>query len=102
MRLDIIRRILEKYLNANIIQVMCITDIDDKIIERARELNTDWAVLSKAYENEFFNDLAALNIRKPAIVSRATDFIPQMIKFIQSLIDKDVAYSVSDGNYSSC
>lgn len=99
MRFDIIRRILEKFLDVSIIQVMCITDIDNKIIERARQLNTDWTCLTRFYTNEFFDDLNALNIKKPTITAKATDFIPQMIKFIQNLIEKEAAYSTAEGNY---
>ena len=80
-----------------VVQVMCVTDVDDKIIERASELNTEWKTLSRTYENEFFSDLSLLNIKRPSIVSRATDFIPQMIKFVQNLIEKDIAYVSVDG-----
>lgn len=98
MRFDIIRRILEKFLDVSVVQVMCITDIDNKIIERARELNTDWTSLTRFYTNEFFDDLNALNIKKPTITAKATDFIPQMIKFIQNLIEKEAAYSTAEGS----
>jgi cysteinyl-tRNA synthetase len=80
-----------------VVQVMCVTDIDDKIIERARESQTDWRILSKVYENEFFGDLSSLNVKKPSIVSRATEFVPQMVKFIENLIEKEIAYVGTDG-----
>lgn len=80
-----------------VIQAMCVTDIDDKIIEKAKQLNTDWRTVSKVYENEFFVDLSLLNVKRPSIVSRATKFIPQMINFVEKLIEKDIGYVSSDG-----
>lgn len=76
---------------------MCITNIDDKIIARSAETGLHWEVLTKTYENEFFADLASLNIAKPTIIAKATDYIPQMIRFIEQLIQKNLAYRSADG-----
>lgn len=97
MRFDIIRRILQNYLKTPIIQAMCVTNIDDKIIQRSQESGIDWKVLTKVYEKEFFDDLASLNIEKPSIIARATDFIPQMVRFIEQLVEKELAYLTADG-----
>lgn len=97
MRFDIIKRILKTLLNKPIVQVMCITNIDDKIIARSNEIGLDWRVLSASYERDFFADLSSLNIIKPSMVARATDYIPQMIKFIEKLVQNELAYRTQDG-----
>ncbi|KAK7605463.1 hypothetical protein V9T40_007321 [Parthenolecanium corni] len=97
IRLDIIRRILEKYLNTNIVQVMCVTNIDDKIIERSKSTNTCWKELTVNYEKEFFSDLAVLNVKSPSVITRAVDFVPQIIRFIEHLLAKNLAYRSCDG-----
>ena len=82
-----------------VVQVMCVTDVDDKIIERAKESRTDWRIVSKTYEDKFFADLSSLNVKRPSVVSRATDYVPQMVKFIENLLAKGIAYASADGNY---
>lgn len=49
------------------------------------------------YEVEFIEDIELLNIKQPDIIARVTDFIPQILNFIQDLYDKDLVYSSSDG-----
>ncbi len=98
LRLDIIRRILEKYTRKKVVQVMCVTDIDDKIIRKAKQLRVNWKVLASTYEKEFFADLRSLNILSPSFTCRASDFVPQMIEFVQCLLDKNMAYKASDGS----
>ncbi|KAL3278745.1 hypothetical protein HHI36_016273 [Cryptolaemus montrouzieri] len=63
LKIDLIQRILSKYFNFNLITAMNITDIDDKIIKRSKELNRSAITISKIYENEFWNDLALLKIK---------------------------------------
>lgn len=100
MKFDIIRRILERYIKKDIFQVMCITDIDDKIIQRAAELNMHWKVLTDAYAKEFFSDLDALNVKKPTLAAKTSNFIPQIITFITNLLEKKIAYVTTDGKNS--
>lgn len=51
------------------------------------------------YETEFIEDMELLNIKLPDIMPRVTDFIPQILNFIQDLFDKDLIYSTSDGKF---
>jgi len=51
------------------------------------------------YEIEFIEDIKSLNIKKPDIMARVTDFIPQVLNFIQNLSNKDLVYSSSDGEF---
>ena len=62
MRFDIIRRILSEFFNIDVIQVMGITDIDDKIIKRSQESNIPFTQLANAYQEEFFQDMNSLNV----------------------------------------
>ena len=69
-----------------------ITDIDDKIINRAKELNTGWQELIKKYIERYYEDLASLGIAKADVEPRATENIPEMVRYIQGLIDNGFAY----------
>lgn len=97
---EVIRRYL-KYRGFTVNFVRNITDIDDKIINRANELKTDWKQLVAKYIERYYRDLAALGLAKADIEPRATENIPDMLKFIQGLIDKGYAYTTSTGVYFS-
>ncbi|VVC33268.1 Cysteine-tRNA ligase,Cysteinyl-tRNA synthetase/mycothiol ligase,tRNA synthetases class I [Cinara cedri] len=97
IKFDIIRRILENYFHVPVFQVMNITDLDDKIISKAHAYNKNPSQIAKKYEIEFVEDLKLLNIKQPDIMARVTDFIPQILNFIQDLQEKDLVYS-SDGS----
>ncbi len=97
---EIIRRYL-KYRGFQVNFVRNITDIDDKIINRANELKVDWKELVNKYIDRYYQDLIALGLEKADFEPRATENIPEMLKFIQGLIDKGFAYSTSTGVYFS-
>lgn len=95
---DIIRRILSDYFNINVLLVMGITDIDDKIIKRSIESEKDFKALSEHFEYEFFEDMNKLNIREPYLRCKVTDYVPQIIQFIERLIAKNDGYVTKDGS----
>jgi len=97
---EVIRRYLE-YRGFKVRFVRNITDIDDKIINRAKELKTDWSELVKKYIDRYYEDLAVLGIQKGDSEPRATENIGEMIKFIQGLMDKGYAYPTDSGVYFS-
>lgn len=97
MHFDIIRRIMENYFGLNVIMVMNITDIDDKIIAKANELHQPCQRISHIYEKEFFEDMHKLNILPPTITARVTENIPEILDFINGLMDAGLAYASSDG-----
>jgi cysteinyl-tRNA synthetase len=78
-----------------------ITDIDDKIINRAKELHLDWQLLVKKYIGRYYEDLKALGIARADFEPRATENIPDMIRYISGLIDSGYAYNTASGVYFS-
>lgn len=94
---DIIRRYI-KYLGYEVNYVRNITDIDDKIIQRANENNEDYQTLTSRFIKAIDEDEKALNILPPDRAPRATEYIDQMIDIIQKLIDKKLAYIASNGD----
>ena len=78
-----------------------ITDIDDKIINRANELKIDWKKLVDKYITRYYEDLQALGIERDYKEPRATDNIAEMIEYVQKLIDKGYAYVTDSGVYFS-
>ncbi|XP_057367259.1 probable cysteine--tRNA ligase, mitochondrial [Daphnia carinata] len=95
---DIMRRIMEQYFNLNVIQVMNITDIDDKIIQKAIDEKVDFKEVSSKYEMAFLNDLDSLSVQKPTVLTKVSDFIPQIISFIEALLHRELAYTTDDGS----
>ncbi|XP_032007219.1 probable cysteine--tRNA ligase, mitochondrial isoform X1 [Hylobates moloch] len=98
VRFDIIRRILTKVFGCNIVMVMGITDVDDKIITRANEMNISPASLASLYEEDFKQDMAALKVLPPTVYLRVTENIPQIISFIEGIVARGHAYSTAKGN----
>jgi len=97
---DVMRRYL-KYRGFDVKFVRNITDIDDKIINRANELKVNWKDLVKKYIDRYYEDLKGLGIEKGDFEPRATENIPEMIKYIQGLIEKGYAYVTDSGVYFS-
>ncbi|NXY22606.1 SYCM protein, partial [Atrichornis clamosus] len=98
VRFDIIRRIMTRFFGIEVIMVMGITDIDDKIIKRANEMNVSPVALARIYEEDFKQDMATLKVLPPTVYMRVTDNIPQIISFINTIIASGQAYATSQGN----
>ncbi|KAB7497923.1 putative cysteine--tRNA ligase, mitochondrial [Armadillidium nasatum] len=79
VKLDIIRRILQNIFHLDVIQVTGVTDIDDKILKKAQELNVNAKNLTQHYEKEFFHQMSQLNVLPPSVAPRVTENIPQII-----------------------
>jgi len=75
-----------------------ITDIDDKIIHRAAQNNESIATLTARFIAAMQADASALNVLPPTHEPRATDFIPGMIRLIENLIEKGLAYAAENGD----
>ena len=95
---DIIRRILEHY-GFSIIYAMNITDIDDKIIKRVKDNDLDYMTFVNVMTHSFFSDMDKLNVMRPTIVTRVTDYIPDIISYIQQIEGNGFAYESNGSVY---
>ena len=95
---DIIRRYLE-YRGHTVKLVQNLTDIDDKIINRAAELGVSAKQLAHENGEAFFEDSQRLGIHPADVHPKATEHIPEMISLIQTLIEKEVAYVIDGSVY---
>ncbi len=94
---DILRRSFE-FFGYRVTQVMNITDIEDKIINRAKEQKKKIGEITKTYTKKFFQDIESLNIEKAEEYPLATEHIKEMVELIQSLMKKGFAYKGEDGS----
>jgi cysteinyl-tRNA synthetase len=99
--LDIIRRILTDYFGYQITLCQNVTDIDDKIIIRSTEANIEFTELASKYEHEFLQDMQTLGVLMPDIMTRVSEYVPEIVSFIQVLVDKGIAYETSSSVYFS-
>jgi cysteinyl-tRNA synthetase len=97
---DVIRRYLE-YAGYEVTFVQNITDVDDKIINRAREEGRSAAEVALEYETSFIDAMRALGIAAPSVQPRATEEIPAMIELIACLVANGHAYEVEGSVYFS-
>lgn len=95
---DVIQRYL-RFAGYQVTYVRNITDIDDKIINRSRELNIRPDQLARHYLYEFWADMNALNVASPDIEPRATEYLQQMIHMAEDLVKKGKAYESESDVY---
>ncbi len=95
---DTARRYL-LHLGYEVKYVQNFTDVDDKIINRARERNEDPFALSSRFSEEYFADADALGIMRADEYPKVTKHIPEIISLVQTLVAKGFAYAVEDGVY---
>ena len=94
---DVLRRYLE-YRGNKVNYVQNFTDIDDKIIKRAIEENSDYKTVSEKYIKEFWTDAKGLNVREATVHPKATENIDEIISIISSLVEKGYAYPAENGD----
>lgn len=95
---DTVRRYLE-YRGYKVKYVSNFTDVDDKMINAARENHTTVEAIADKYIKAFMQDTAALNISSDVIHPRATQNIPEIIDFVKKLVDEGYAYDVDGDVY---
>jgi len=97
---DILKRVL-LYNKFKVLQVMNITDVDDKTIKKSKEESKSLKEITRKYEDGFLRDLKELNILMPEIKPRATEHIKEMVELTKKLLEKGYAYKADDGIYFS-
>ncbi|MFA4876057.1 MAG: cysteine--tRNA ligase [Methanoregula sp.] len=94
--------VLAKYLRwtgREVFYLQNITDVDDKIINRAREEGVSQSELARKFEREYLQDMQALGINAVSYYARATTHIPEIIDQIRRLVERGVAYTTENGVY---
>ena len=94
---DVLRRSI-KYFGHDIIQVMNLTDVDDKTIAGAIKAGVPLDAFTRTFKTAFFEDLKTLNVEPAEHYPAATDHVPEMIVLIQKLLAKGHAYQSEDGS----
>src|SRR5262245_1587770 len=98
MVFDVVRRYLE-WRGCRVVSVVNFTDVDDKIIARANREGRDPHELAEQLIAEFIGQLRALNVLPATLYPRATETIPEIIAFIQQLIEQGYAYPAQGDVY---
>ena len=94
---DLVQRYLRS-LGYRVTYVRNVTDIDDKIIERAAANGENWADLARRFTVAMHEDCATLGLQSPDLEPRATEFIAPIISMIETLIAKGFAYAAANGD----
>lgn len=94
---DILRNWLEAK-GLDVAFVRNVTDIDDKILTKSAEHGRPWWEWAATHEREFSRAYDLLGVTPPSVEPRATGHIPEMIAYIQRIIDADLAYATQDGS----
>lgn len=94
---DLLCRTL-KALGYDVLFVKNFTDIDDKIIKKAKDSGTSVAEVAESYIQAYLRDMDALLVRRPDIMPKATENLSAMAALITKLLDKDIAYKLPNGD----
>ncbi len=95
---DTVRRYLG-YRGYQVEYIQNFTDIDDKIINRAKELGEDPQQLAQRFIGEYFRDADALNVMRANVHPRVSEHLPEILEMIQGLLDKGAAYQLEGDVY---
>jgi cysteinyl-tRNA synthetase len=95
---DVLRRTL-KHLGYGVREVMNVTDVDDRIIQKAQEAGKDLQAFTAEYIRAFEEDMATLRLERPEHMPRATDHIPEMIALIERLMKRGHTYTAEGSVY---
>lgn len=95
---DVVARYL-RYKGFSVFYLQNITDVDDKIIQRASELGIEPLSLARKFERRYLEDMRALGVTSVNLYARATEHIPEIIGQIERLVEKGFAYETETGVY---
>jgi len=96
---DILRRVLRDYFHYNVYLSMNITDIDDKIIMRSIERKQPFSEFARFWEKDFLDDMAALNVEPPDVMTRVSEYVPDIVAYIEKMISNGYAYESNGSVY---
>jgi cysteinyl-tRNA synthetase len=94
---DMIVRYL-RYSGFRVTHVTNFTDVDDKIINRAKELGVPPLQLSKTYIDRYFSEVELLGVKRADVYPKASEFIPQIIDMVRRIEAAGFAYQAGDGS----
>jgi cysteinyl-tRNA synthetase len=94
---DLVQRYL-RFSGYKVTYVRNVTDVDDKIIERAAANGESWSDLARRFTAAMLEDCATLGLQSPDFEPRASEYIDQIIAMTQLLVDKGYAYAAADGD----
>ncbi len=103
-RFSLVFDVLRRYLiwsGLDVTYVSNITDIDDKIIQRAQEEGRPWQDITAEYEKVWYDAMDAVGVLRPDHDPHATAYVDQMVATIQDLLERGAAYVTDDGVYLS-
>jgi cysteinyl-tRNA synthetase len=95
---DVVRRYLG-WAGNDVTYVSNVTDIDDKIIERAQREERDWREITERCESVWYRAMDALGVRRPDHDPHATAYVGRMVELIGRLVEQRLAYETADGVY---
>jgi cysteinyl-tRNA synthetase len=95
---DVLRRYLESS-GLEVTYVSNITDVDDKIINRAADEGRPWTDIANKCETIWYRAMDAIGVKRPTVDPHATEYVDQMVALIERFIADDSAYATSDGVY---
>lgn len=94
---DVVNRYL-RYLGYDVTYVTNFTDVDDKIINRAKERGVKALDLSAEYIQKYFRDIRSLGVRKADIYPKASESMPYIIQMVKDIVDRGYGYPTKDGS----
>jgi len=92
LQFDVMRRILRDILGYDVVFVMNVTDVDDKIIVRSKERGISPEELARQQERLFLEDMTALGVERPNAMPRVTEYVPEIVSFVEKCIKNGCAY----------
>jgi cysteinyl-tRNA synthetase len=95
---DVIRRIMERR-GIYVLQVMNMTDVDDKILVRSKERGIKYQEFITQYIQSFQKDMSSLEIKPPTLITRVSEYIPEIIHFIEKILENNYAYQIHNDVY---
>jgi len=95
---DVIKRYLQ-FSGYEVNHVQNITDVDDKIIAKARDEGRGTGDVAEKYTASFYEVMDKLNVKRANLYPKATEHVPEMVRWIGGLVDRGYAYQLEDGVY---